>query len=445
MSTLLATPATLLARAREHVARAAGREPAWLVERRKDALARVERRGLPTSRDEDWKYTNVAPIAALALARAPDADLATLREAVVRLRLPVSGGIHVVVVDGRFVPELSSLPPMPGGLTVGSLAEAIRTRPHLVERTLAAVAAGGDRPFADLSTALFEDGVLVHLGKDTCCPVPVDVLHVSTGRGTVAFPRTVIVGEPETRATVVERFVALRPGPYAVVPVTEVALARNAAVEHVAWQDDAVEAFHVATIEAHQERDSRFTSHALTLGAALSRTDTGVRLDGEGAEVTLNGLYLLFGDRHADHHTRIDHARPHGTSRELFKGILDGRVTGVFNGKVVVHPGAVKTDSQQANHNLLLSADAVADTKPELEIYNDDVKCQHGATVGRLDDDKVFYLRSRGLDEKAARDLLVRAFARDVTDRISIEAVHAGLDRWMTERLPSLRGGEAAS
>jgi Fe-S cluster assembly protein SufD len=445
VSALLSAPASLLERARAHVARAQAVEPAWLAERRREALARVERRGLPTSRDEDWKYTNVGPVAALPLGRAAVVDPDAVREAVERLRLPVSGGIHVVVVDGRFVAALSSLPPLPAGLSVGSLADAVGRRPALVERALASLATGGDRPFVDLSTALFEDGVLVHLAKGTCCPVPVDVLHVSTGRGTVAFPRTLVVAEPETRATVVERFVALSPGPYAVVPVTEVALARNAAVEHVAWQDDAVEAFHVAALAARQDRDSRFTSHALTLGAALARTDTGVRLEGEGAECTLNGLYLLFGERHADHHTRIDHVRPHGTSRELFKGILDGRVTGVFNGKVVVHPGAVKTDSQQANHNLLLSADAVADTKPELEIHNDDVKCSHGATVGRLDDDKVFYLRSRGIDERAARDLLVRAFARDVTDRISIEAVHAGLDRWMTERLPSLGGGEAAS
>ncbi len=253
--------------------------------------------------------------------------------------------------------------------------------------------------------------------------MPVEVIHVTTRPGTASFPRTLVVAESGSRVTVVEHHVALTDAPYLSMPVVEVAVDRNAAVEHVLWQEEADTAFHVATVVAHQARDSRFSSCVLTLGGALARTDVDVVLDGEGAEATLHGLNLVFGTRHADQHTRLDHAKPHGTSRQLYKTILDGTAVGVFNGKVIVRPGAQKTDAQQAQHNLLLSHGATADTKPELEIYADDVKCAHGATVAELDPGMLFYLRSRGLPELAARDLLLRAFARDVTDRIQIEAV----------------------
>ena len=391
-------------------------------------------------RDEDWKYTNLAPLAKSSWGIAATVAPESHRTLVESQRLHLSGGASLVVVDGRYAPELSVVPPHAEGLEVGSLAEALRRAPEALEPHLALVASGGDRPLLDLATACFEDGVLVRLRTGTCLPVPIDVLHVSTGGGAATFPRTLVVAETATRVTVIERFVSVTPSSYAVLPVTEVSLGRNAAVEHVVWQEDSDQAVHVSVVEARQDRDSRFTSHVLTLGAALARTDTDVTLDGEGAECALYGLYLVFGRRHADHHTRIDHVRPHGISRELYKGILDGQATGVFNGKVIVRPDAQKTDSQQANHVLLLSRDATADTKPELEIYADDVKCAHGATIGRLEEEKLFYLRTRGIDARAARDLLLRAFARDVADRITIEPVHARLERWMTERMPALDG-----
>lgn len=425
--------------------------PAWLLSLRREAWERFEKRGWPTIRDEDWKYTNLAPLSRRRFVQSAPGSLAmadaAVAAAVEKAGLRLHGGIRLVFVDGLFAPSLSSTRELPTGVTVGSLAQALREHPELVEPHLGRIAAGRDRPLADLSTALFHDGAFVHVAKDTCLPVPIEILYAATGSTSgsddalpVSFPRTLVVAQPETRVTVVERHLPLGAGAYAAFPVTEVALARNAAVEHVLWQEDDDAASHVGTVEARLLASSRFTAHALTLGGALVRTDTGVTLEAEGAECVLNGLYVLFGSRHADHHTRIVHAKPHGTSRELYKGILDGKGTGVFNGKVIVLPGAVKTDSQQGNHNLLLSADAVAYTKPELEIDNDDVKCAHGATVGRLDDDKVFYLRSRGIDAQAARDLLVRAFARDVTDRISIEPVRAYLESWMTHRLPALAG-----
>jgi Fe-S cluster assembly protein SufD len=429
-------------------------EPEWLRSRRAEARLRFDSTGFPTLKDEDWKYTNVAAIAKTAWGTAGPVASAPVREAIRALALHLHGGITLVLVDGVFTPNLCTLPSNVLGLSIGSLADAIRRTPDAVEPNLGKIAVGPGRPFVDLSTALLLDGLFVHVARGTCLPVPIDVLHVTTQSGIGVFPRTLVVAEAESRITLVEHHVRLQTGSppasptdtaYLTVPVVEVALARNAAVEHVLWQDDADTAFHVACVEARQAKDSRFASHVLTLGAALARTDVNVTLEGEGAECTLDGLYLVFGDRHADHHTKIDHAAPHGTSRELYKGILDGRATGVFNGKVLVRPGAMKTDSKQSNHNLLLSPDATANTKPELEIYADDVKCAHGATVGRLDADKLFYLRSRGLSEQAARDLLLRAFARDVTERISIEAVRARLDRWMTTHLPALAGRDDTS
>lgn len=417
--------------------------PAWFAARRAEALARFAARGFPTLRDEDWKYTSLARLAATPWAppdRAhPRAEVAAR---VQRSRLHLAGGLVLVFVDGRYAADLSVVPPQLAGVLFGSLADALRNAPSHLEPHLARIAAGGDRPFADLSTAGFDDGVLLHATAGTCVPVPVEVIHVTTRPGTASFPRTLVVAESGSRVTVVEHHVALTDAPYVSLPVVEVAVAQHAAVEHVLWQEEADTAFHVATVAAHQARDSRFSSCVLTLGGALARTDVDVTLDGEGAEATLHGLNLVFGSRHADQHTRLDHAKPHGTSRQLYKTILDGTAVGVFNGKVIVRPGAQKTDAQQAQHNLLLSHGATADTKPELEIYADDVKCAHGATVGRLDDDKLFYLRSRGLPELAARDLLLRAFARDVTDRIQIEAVRVRLDRFMTERMPALAGRE---
>lgn len=429
--------------------RALGNEPGCTLDVRRAARDRFARRGFPTLDDEDWKYTSLAalvraPLAPRPLAgTAPAQKLALARETLAeRFGLRVHGGLLLVYVDGRFAPELSSGPELPEGAHVGSLRAALLATPGLVERALGRTALEGDRPVLDLSTALFEDGPFLHLGQGTCLPVPIEVLHlISGGAGgevSLTAPRTLVVLEPESRVTLVERFLSLGTGAAAVLPAAEISLGRNAALEHVLWQELSDEATFVGSIDVRQDRDSRFTGHAVTTGATLARSDVNVLLDAEGAECSLNGLYLVGGTRHADHHTKIVHAKPHGSSRELYKGILDGRATGVFNGKVIVRPGAVKTDSQQANHNLLLSDDATVDTKPELEIENDDVKCAHGATVGRLEDEKVFYLRSRGLEEAQARELLVRGFVRDVTDRISVLAVRDGVEATLSERLPSL-------
>ena len=420
----------LLERARRGV-QGSAREPAALVARRRAGLERFEAEGLPTTALEDWKYTDVSLAAKTPWRGADPAAVRDLsKDAVERLRLRLHGGISLVFVDGGFAPGLSSRPAIVEGCRVGSLADALRDDPETAATWLGRVAAVEGRPFVALNTAAFSDGAFVHVRKDTCLPVPIEVLHLSTGGGKAAFPRTLVVAEEETRVTLVEHHARLEGavGPSLAVAVTEVVCLRNAAVEHVRLQDEADDAVHVGALHVRQERDARFTSVSVATGAALSREDVDVLLAAEGSEASLLGLYVLAGDRHADAHTRIDHAAPRCTSRELYKGVLAGRSTGVFNGKVVVRPGAARTDSRQASHTLLLSPDATADTKPELEIYADDVKCAHGATVGRLRDEEVFYLRSRGIPEAAAKDLLVRAFAREVVERVSIEALRERLD-----------------
>lgn len=432
--------------------------PAWWTARRAEALARCAQRGLPGPRDEDWRHVSLASLAStpwtLASPSADDARAAeteALRKTVAATGLHLPGGLVLVCVDGRFRPDLSHRPAQLGGLVFGSLLDALRhapapLAPHLAHVLSAPGAPAQDRPFLDLSTAAFADGVLLHATRGTCVPVPVEVLHVTTRPGLAVFPRTLVVAEPGSRLTVVEHHVRVAgvEGAYLTVPVVEAAVGQHAAVEHLLWQEDADEAIHLAAVAAAQARDSRFSSCVLTLGGALARTDVDVALLGEGSEATLYGLNLVFGDRVAAQHTRVDHAVPHGTSRQLYKSVLDGRAVGVFSGKVLVRPDAQQTDAKQAQHNLLLSEGATAHTKPELEIFADDVKCAHGATVGRLDDDRLFYLRSRGLPEREARDLLLRAFARDVTDHLQIEAVRARLDRFMTERLPALAAAGAA-
>ncbi len=428
-------------------ARGATAEPQSIARLRREALDRFLAKGIPTVRDEDWKYTNLSALASHDFSIAQRGPHPTsVRDLVESARLRLHGGPSFVFVDGCFAPEWSSPLPasaLPAGFRAGSLRDALRDDAALVEPHLGVVAAG--KALSDLSTLLFEDGFFLHLGKDTCLPVPIEVIHVATTADAAVFPRMLVVAESETRATIVEQHVAAPGLPHASFPVTEFVLARNAAVEHVLWERSGDGATFVALVAAKQDRDSRFASHVLTLGSesppktpSLARIDVDVSLDGEGAEATLNALYLVAGVRHVDLHTRIDHRVPHGTSRELVKGAAADRATAVFNGKVIVRPGAAKTDSRQTNHNLLLSDDATIDTKPELEIDADDVKCAHGATVGRLREDELFYLRSRGIDVSAARALLVRAFARDVTDRISIEGLRARVEAEIDARVEAL-------
>lgn len=404
----------------------------WFRRAREVALERFAETGFPTSRDEDWKYTRVG-----ALERRPFrvANPGEFRaDAAAAATLALGGGYLMVFVNGHHVPELSRLEGLPKGVTVASLADSLEHQPTLLQAALASEAAGSG--FDHLNTAFAGDGAFLHVGRNVMVGAPIELLFISTGVDVVSHLRNVVWAEEGSEATVIEHYVGLQEAACLTNAVTQIFTDANSFVEHYKFQEESARSFHVGGLHAQQKRDSRLVSHSLSLGAALARHDIGTRFDAEGCDATLNGLYLVGGRQHVDHHTRVDHAKPHGTSREFYRGVLDGNARGVFNGRVIVHQDAQHTDAQQVNNNLLLSREAEVDTKPQLEIYADDVKCAHGATVGQLDQDQIFYLRSRGIEEGSARSLLTYAFANDIINRIRVAPLRARLRKVMLGRLP---------
>jgi len=424
----LAPPRALLDEIGDALGASEVSEPAWLVERRRDAAARFAASGFPTPKHEDWHYTSTAPIAEAAFPTLLDASVTVTPE---ELAPFVFGDFPTVVfVNGRFDAARSSLGTLPEGVRVLPLARALAERPELLERHLGRIAGVADQPFAALNTALFRDGVVILVGKEMEAELPVHVVwacDANAARGTT-HPRTLIVAERHSKLTVLESFVGLGDATYFTNAVTEIELADGATVTHVRVQRESGRAFHVGHVEVRQGRDSHLVQFSFAAGAKLSRANILTALDGEGCGATLNGLYMLDGEQHCDNQTRIEHARPNTYSREVYKGILDDRAHGVFNGKVYVHPIAQKTDGKQTNNTLLLSDQARIDTKPQLEIFADDVKCTHGATVGRLDETALFYMKSRGISAETARKLLTYAFAADVLETIELPAVRDALE-----------------
>lgn len=412
-----------------------GHRVPWVRKVREQALERFRALGFPTMRDEDWKYTSLISLEKAHFA--PATEWAVLRElegALAAHRFARLEADLLVFADGRFVPQLSRLGQLPPGARVTCLAELLEQGSELLAPYFGSEAWGG--ALAALNTAFARDGAVVHLQPGVKLPRPLHLLIFASGGGRAAHLRHLIQAEEGAQALIIEHYVG-SPGAAAFTnALTQISVGPGAAVEHVRLQQEDVRTIHLAGLYAEQRRDARFVSHSMALGAQLSRTDIAVALNDEGCETTLNGLYLVGGRQHADHHTRIDHAKPRGTSREYYRGVLDGAGRGVFSGRVVVHPGAQKTDAEQTNNNLLLSRDAEVDTKPQLEIYADDVKCAHGATVGQLDEDMLFYLRSRGLGEVAARNVLTYAFANDVINRIGLKPVRVRLEEFLIGRLP---------
>jgi Fe-S cluster assembly protein SufD len=405
--------------------------PEWLRTMRAAAFARFLHNGFPTTRDEEWKFTNIAPVAALPFQRATDGphiDAAALKpflfaEAFTR---------QVVVVNGRFVPALSSLAGLPPGVTIGSLAEAMQS-----QELLHGPAATSAHAFVSLNTAFFEDGVFIHIAPKTVLTDPIHVLFLSAPGAAPALiaPRLLVVAGEQSQMSMVESYAGVGTTPVLTAAVTEVLLGPGAVVDHVKIQRETPDAFHLASTFVQLHRASTFTSQAITFGGRIARNDITATLAGEGAECTLNGLYVADGETLVDTHTTIDHAMPHCPSHEVYKGILAGRSKGVFNGKIIVRPDAQKTDAKQTNKALLLSGDATINSKPQLEIFADDVKCTHGATVGQLNDDQLFYLRARGIGLKDARNILIHAFASDVLNGIRHEAVRARLEEVLVAKL----------
>ena len=415
------------------------RAPDWLRVMRANALERFAEMGFPTTKQEAWRFTSVQPIAETAFepARAPSGGDTPTPKSLERIELCEARRHLAVFVGGRFDGSLSSVSGLPAGVRVTSLAEALRAEPELLERHLARHARVEDNPFTALNTAFLSDGAFVYVPEGTVMEEPVQLLFLSVpgARPTVSHPRSLIVVERMARASVVETYAAHGDGVTWTNAVTEVVVGDGGRADCYRVQHESAQAYHVATTQTWQGRDSVLSVHPVVFGAALSRHDIGTVLGGPGGRCTLNGLYLLEGRQHADHHTTIDHAQPHCESHEYFNGVLDGRSHGVFNGRIIVRKGAQRTDSKQTNNNLVLSEEARADSQPQLEIYADDVKCTHGATLGPIDEKALFYLKSRGLSPNEAQGLLTYGFGAEILDRMEIAPLRVQLERLVRGRL----------
>ena len=405
--------------------------PDWLKDLREGGIARFHDLGFPNMKQEAWRFTSVAPIAegAFELAR-PPARVPTLDE--IRPYLLLEAGPRLVFVDGFFQPSLST----PFFDDVQSLSHVVAHRPDLVRAHLGKYAGTQDKPFSALNTAFVQEGAFVHVPAKATAELPIQLLFLATGgKPAVAHPRNLVVVEREARASIVETYAALADGVYWINAVTEIVVGDGARLDHHRVQREGARAYHVATTQSHQGRDSTLNLHFVAFGGTLARHDIESVMAGPGGTLILNGLYLLADAQHADHHTTIDHAADHCQSHEYFNGVLDDRSRGVFTGRIIVRPGAQKTDSKQTNNNLLLSANAHADSQPQLEIYADDVKCTHGSTVGPLDPRAMFYLRSRGVGEEEARRLLTYGFAAEILGRMEVAPLRAQLDAIVRGRL----------
>jgi len=412
-------------------------QPAWLFPLRKAAIASFAEQGFPTIQHEDWRYTNVAPIARLPFKPAVDAGADLDGSGLPQTPFTKLAGHRLVFIDGHFSAKRSSPRTLPAGVKALSLKAALVADSAFLEKHLGRYAQPEGNAFAALNQAFFQDGAFIHVPAGITVDEPIHLVFVSSAKqtGITTHPRNLIVAEANSKLTVIENYVAAGDATYVTNSVTELVAGDNAAVELLKFQDEAAAAFHVATIQGHFGRASNVNVHSFALGARLSRNNIRANLAGEGLECVLNGLYLTRNEQLADHHMIVEHAQPHCASHEYFNGILDDKSKGVFHGRILVRPVAQKTDAKQTNKNLLLSDDATADTKPQLEIYADDVKCTHGATIGQLNDESIFYLRSRGLDTETARRMLVHAFAGEIIERIRHEPAREELDKLVWDRL----------
>jgi Fe-S cluster assembly protein SufD len=426
-------------------------EPPFAAALRARALGRFGELGFPSPREEAWRGTNVGPVALGDFAEPLPLSAEAARVAEVALAPYLfEAAATLVFVDGRFDARLSKVPALGEGVVASSLQEALAHHPDLVEPHLGRHASFERASFVALNTALWGDGAFVSLPRGAVLAEPIHLIFAMTGapaaggRTAAAFPRNLVLAGENAQVKLVETYVGLgsregadAPEPvYLTCGVTELVAGDGAVVDHYRVQRESREAFHLATFELVEGRASNVSSHSIALGGGLVRNDVNALLDGEGSETILNGLYMIGGRQHVDNHMRVEHAKPHCASHELYKGILDGKARAIFNGLIHVRHGAQKTDAKQSNRNLLLSRDAVANSNPQLEIFADDVKCTHGSTVGQLDDDAVFYLRSRGIGEEAARSILTYAFASDIVERIQVPAVRRDLEEYLFTRLP---------
>ena len=410
-----------------------GQSLLWLEEQRHKALSQFSEQGFPSSHEEEWRYTNVSAIEKKLFS--PTINKTINLVDIERLKLyQLQEAWSVVLVDGHFSAELSSLEDLPVDVLVMGMADALQKLPETLENYINQSVNIDENSFIAFNTAWFTDGLFVSVNAKRILEKPIQVLHVATQQDVMAATRTVIILDKMAEASIIETYVGYD-NAYLSSTVTEVFVGQNAHLTLYKMQCESEKAYHFGGIYVKQDRDAHFTHHNFAFGALLARSDIHTDLD-HASECELNGLYLGVKRQHIDSHTRINHIKPHGISRELYKGVLDDRARGVFQGRVIVAKDAQQTDSQMNNRNLLLSDDAEADSKPQLEIYADDVKCGHGVTVGQLDKKSIFYLQSRCIDEEAARNILTFAFANEMVDRIKIKVLHEMILEQVLIRFP---------
>jgi len=407
----------------------------WLELVRGSAMDRFEQLGFPSVRDEEWKYTNLATLAKESFEPVTSADQLDARDAS-RFAFPEADGAHLVVVNGFLNEDLSSTTAL-GDVVATDLFRAVDDARYnkIIRKYLARNAGYHNNGMTALNTAFIQSGVFVYIPKNVKLEKPLQITFVGGTANSATFPRVLVVAEEHSSATLIENFVGNGGEHYFTNAIAEIVLKDGAHLEHYRLQRESKKAFHVSTTSAELGRASRYDTTSINLGAQLSRHDISVVMDHEGAETSVDGLYMVDEQQHTDTHSVIDHKQPHCNSHQLYKGILDGNARAVFNGKIFVREGAQKTDAMQTNKNRLLSEKARVDTKPQLEIYADDVKCAHGAAVGQIDPEELFYLETRGIGPELGRSLLTYGFAEEVIAKIKLESIRTELDQIVLKQL----------
>ncbi len=415
----------------------AGSSPAWLHEIRKDAIARLDQTGFPTMKVEEWKNINVQPLLEPAYRLAEETSPQVNAKDVEEYVFPQEGEHLLVFVNGHFAESLSKLEGLPEGVRVRSLAQELKDDPSHVEAYIAQKTQYDPTPFDSLNTAFFRDGAYIYVPKNTKVESPIHLLYITVAEEAAVLnhPRNLIVAGNQSQSTVIESYAGWGAHPYMSNGVTEVILGENASMDHIKMGRESERAYHVASTLIHLDRDSNHIHNSMMLRGAVTRNDIVSSLKGENVESTLYGLSVLREKQHVDNNTKLIHSKPHGRSWEVYKGILDDHSQNVFRGRIYVEKGAQKTDAKQSNQTLLLSKEAEVNTRPQLEIYADDVQCTHGATTGHIDEDAVFYLRTRGIKEKEARALLTYAFASEMIQEIPVGAVREKMDTLLHDYL----------
>lgn len=404
---------------------APGSDLDWLQSIREQAITKFSELGFPTVQDEDWRFTNVAPIARSSFNILENGHDKVSANNLTPFQFEETEITELVFINGHYSEELSTYTSLPDGVIVKNLADAIESEQEIVKANLAKYADFSEEAFTALNTAFMDDGGFVYIPKGVNLETPIHLLYISTDSESpsITNPRNLIIAEDNAQANVIEHYTSMSDNVYLSNVVTEVVVGENSTVGHYMIELESKKAFNISTLRVQQARSSNIRSHSVLLGGSLVRNNIHPVLAGEGCDSLINGLYMPAHRQHMDNYMKVEHASPHCDSRQLYNGILDGRSRGVFHGRIIVHEDAQKTDAKQTNRNLLLSDTAQIDTKPQLEIYADDVKCTHGATIGQIDENALFYLRSRGISKENARDIILHAFTNESLESMGVESV----------------------